>query len=72
MNLDPYDIRPLLDKWELAIRFFPGSSKDSAVKRLNRRIAQNSSLLQALQAAGYKKGKKLTGAQIRLIVEALC
>ena len=55
---------------ELAMLYFPNSTKKSASAQLGRWIRQNETLKKKWVAMGYKPRKKiLTPSQVKLIVE---
>ena len=70
MDLDQYDIHPLVNKWELAIRLYPDSTKANAVHALSRHIARKPGLREKLQALDCGNCKKFNDAQVRLIVDS--
>ena len=56
---------------ELALLYFPNSTKSSASTQLGRWVRQNEKLRNQLDECGYKPRKKiLTPNQVRIIVEA--
>lgn len=55
---------------ELALLYFPNSTKKSASTQLGRWVRQNEKLKMQLRELGYKPRKKiLTPSQVKLIVE---
>lgn len=55
---------------ELALLYFPNSTKSSASTQLGRWVRQNESLKCRLAEFGYKPRKKiLTPSQVRIVVE---
>ncbi|MDO3392323.1 DUF4248 domain-containing protein [Bacteroides sp. ET489] len=67
----PFELRSY-GKRELAAKYNPRISADSAVKMLNRWIKMKPGLSEALEKTGLNpRAKCYTPAQVRLIVEAL-
>ena len=59
-------------RYEIALRYFPESLPDVALRRLNYWICKNTQLKTALQDSGYRaRGKTFTRAQIQLIYHFL-
>lgn len=59
-------------KKELALRFFPGSTPETAVKHLMALIRRNDMLWDALQEMGYySRSKTFTPRQVQAIIEWL-
>ena len=57
---------------ELALLYFPKSTKKSASTQLGRWIRQNNNLKKQLEELGYKLRRKIfTPSQVRIIVELL-
>lgn len=57
---------------ELALLYFPNSTKSSASTQLGRWLKQNENLNKQLIESGYKLRKKiLTPRQVQLIIESL-
>lgn len=57
---------------ELALLYFPNSTKKSASTQLGRWVRQNQTLKTKIQELGFTPGKKLlTPNQVRAIVEVL-
>lgn len=54
---------------ELALLYFPNSSKVSATTQFSRWIRQNENLKMKLFELGYKPKKILTPCQVKLIVD---
>jgi len=65
------DFRPIsMLKGDLAMMYFPGSTRETALRRLGRWLEKCRPLREALEAAGYTPMQKcFTARQVRLIVE---
>ena len=69
--MDTFKIRAYSKK-ELALRFFPDSTPETAVKHLKTMIRSNDMLWDELQAMGYNKRRKtFTPREIKAIFDWL-
>lgn len=72
-TMDKIDFKFRTYGWqELAILYAPELTSESAGKRLSKWVAYNPQLTEALQCAGWRKGKKiLTPLQVKVLIQYL-